>query len=238
LENLCASISSIPSSIFCKGLRTIVRDAEKMRFFFVLSKRSSDARSFRRSSPWPSPRRHQGRSAAITGLVEAVGRQSFTALVGASGSGKSSVVLAGLAPRLDGDRAGNWRFSHFRIGTELESNPFLPLARALAPLYVASDSDVERLRNTKLLATSPAAGELTLRDVFAVRLRHPGGANNIQGFLFPMLREEVGPLTAQHERLLARASALACALPPRRGLQSMIGTCPSARLLSRISCAS
>src|SRR3974390_955599 len=26
---------------------------------------------------------------------------------------------------------------------------------------------------------------------------------HIQGFLFPMLREEVGPLTAQHERLVA-----------------------------------
>src|ERR1700704_2839865 len=114
-----------------------------------------------------------GRAAAITRLAEAVGRQSFMALVGASGSGKSSVVLAGLAPRLH--RAGNWRFSHFRIGTELESNPFLALARALAPLYVASDSDVERLRNTKLLATSLAAGELTLRDVFAdCRSRNKG----------------------------------------------------------------
>src|SRR6516165_5594502 len=39
-----------------------------------------------------------GRDAAITRLAEAVGRQSLTALVGASGSGKSSVVLAGLAP--------------------------------------------------------------------------------------------------------------------------------------------
>jgi formylglycine-generating enzyme required for sulfatase activity/ABC-type dipeptide/oligopeptide/nickel transport system ATPase component len=116
-----------------------------------------------------------GRDTAITRLAEAVGRQSFTALVGASGSGKSSVVLAGLAPRLHGDSAGNWRFSHFRIGTELESNPFLALARALAPLYVASDSDVERLKNTKLLAASLAAGELTLRDVFAdCRSRNKG----------------------------------------------------------------
>jgi hypothetical protein len=41
-----------------------------------------------------------GRDAAITRLAEAVGRQRLTALVGASGSGKSSVVLAGLAPRL------------------------------------------------------------------------------------------------------------------------------------------
>jgi formylglycine-generating enzyme required for sulfatase activity len=114
-----------------------------------------------------------GRDGAITRLAEAVGRQSFTALVGASGSGKSSVVLAGLAPRLHS--AGNWRFSHFRIGSELESNPFLALARALAPLYVASDSDAERLKNTKLLATSLQAGELSLRDVFAdCRSRNKG----------------------------------------------------------------
>ena len=106
-----------------------------------------------------------GRDAAIARLAEAVGRQSLTALVGASGSGKSSVVLAGLAPRLYA--AGGWRFSHFRIGTELESNPFLALARALVPLYVASRSDTERLLNTKQLAGSLETGELTLRDVFA-----------------------------------------------------------------------
>ena len=29
--------------------------------------------------------------------------------------------------------------------------------------------------------------------------------DHIQGFLFPMLREEVGPLTTQHERLVIRA---------------------------------
>src|SRR5262249_57297725 len=114
-----------------------------------------------------------GRDAAIARLAEAVGRQSLTALVGASGSGKSSVVLAGLAPRLNA--AGGWRFSHFRIGTELESNPFLALSRALVPLYVASDSDTERLRNTRQLATSLQTGELTLRDVFAdCRSRNKG----------------------------------------------------------------
>ena len=41
-----------------------------------------------------------GREQAIQALVAAVAKRSFTALVGASGSGKSSVVLAGLAPRL------------------------------------------------------------------------------------------------------------------------------------------
>jgi WD40 repeat protein len=114
-----------------------------------------------------------GRDAAITRLAEAVGRQSLTALVGASGCGKSSVVLAGLAPRLHA--AGGWRFTHFRIGTELESNPFLALARALVPLYVASQSDTERLRNTRQLAESLQTAELTLRDVFAdCRSRNKG----------------------------------------------------------------
>ena len=111
-----------------------------------------------------------GRDTAIDRLVEAVGRQSLTALVGASGSGKSSVVLAGLAPRLH--RSGGWRFSHFRLGTELERNPFLALARGLVPLYVTSQSDTERLRNTRQLATSLEAGELTLRDVFADCRKH------------------------------------------------------------------
>jgi hypothetical protein len=48
-----------------------------------------------------------GREQAIQALVTAVTKRSFTALVGASGSGKSSVVLAGLAPRLE--TKGGWR---------------------------------------------------------------------------------------------------------------------------------
>jgi hypothetical protein len=106
-----------------------------------------------------------GRDAAVARLAEAVGGQSLTALVGASGSGKSSVVLAGLAPRLHS--AGGWRFSHFRIGTELDKNPFLAVARSLVPLYVATQSDTDRLLNTKQLAESLEPGRLTLRDVFA-----------------------------------------------------------------------
>src|SRR5215472_1204841 len=114
-----------------------------------------------------------GRDAAIARLAEAVGRRSLTALVGASGSGKSSVVLAGLAPRLHSE--GGWRFTHFRIGTELDNNPFLALARALVPLYATSQSETERLRNTKELAANLQTGELTLRDVFAdCRSRNKG----------------------------------------------------------------
>jgi WD40 repeat protein len=106
-----------------------------------------------------------GRETAIERLTAAVTRQSFTALVGASGSGKSSVVLAGLAPRLHG--LGGWQFSHFRIGNELDHNPFLALARALVPLVIAIEDDIDRLSTVKKLATKLLTGELSLRDVFA-----------------------------------------------------------------------
>jgi energy-coupling factor transporter ATP-binding protein EcfA2 len=115
-----------------------------------------------------------GRDAAIGRLTTAVSEQSFTALIGSSGSGKSSVVLAGLAPRLHG--LGGWRFGHFRIGNELEHNPFLALARALVPLFMISADDLDRLANTKKLAALLRSGELTLGDVFAdSRGRDKGG---------------------------------------------------------------
>ena len=76
-----------------------------------------------------------GRDHAIGRLVDAVSQHALTALVGASGSGKSSVVLAGLAPRLA--EQGNWRFTHFRVGPEPDKNPFMALARALVPLFAA-----------------------------------------------------------------------------------------------------
>jgi energy-coupling factor transporter ATP-binding protein EcfA2 len=106
-----------------------------------------------------------GRDATIARLEKTVGRQSFTALVGPSGSGKSSVVLAGLAPLMH--QTGDWRFSYFRVGTEIDYNPFVSMARALVPLYVNSEDDTERLINTKKLAANLQTGDLTLRDVFA-----------------------------------------------------------------------
>ncbi len=114
-----------------------------------------------------------GRDTAIKRLNEAVTGQSLTALVGASGTGKSSIVLAGLAPWLH--RTDHWLFSYFRIGTEPDRDPFRALARSMVPLYVDSTSDTERLKNTKELATSLQAGELTLHDVFAdCRSRNKG----------------------------------------------------------------
>jgi hypothetical protein len=113
-----------------------------------------------------------GREQGIRALAKAVAKRSFTALVGASGSGKSSVVLAGLAPRLE--TQGGWRSTYFWIGTEPDKNPFAALACALSPLL--GDGDVvDRMRRAQKLANSLASGEISLPYVVGqCRIVNPG----------------------------------------------------------------
>lgn len=79
-----------------------------------------------------------GRGPETDGLVGRVGDVSgrFVAVVGASGSGKSSLVGAGLLPRL-ADRAiegsGDWIVIRFTPG-EVSDDPFVALAVKLSPL--------------------------------------------------------------------------------------------------------
>ena len=113
-----------------------------------------------------------GREQAIQALITAVTKRSFTALVGASGSGKSSVVLAGLAPRLE--TQGGWRSTYFRIGTEPDKNPFAALARALSPL-LGNDDVVDRMKRAQKLANSLAGGDISLAYVVGqCRAANPG----------------------------------------------------------------
>src|SRR6516165_3169468 len=118
-----------------------------------------------------------GRKRAIARLEEAVDRQSLTALVGASGGGKSSVVLAGLAPRLNAQEG--WRFTHFRVGNELYKSAFLALARALVPLFSDGPDQMPPFAEIEALAANlekgREAGGVTLPNVLgACRARNPG----------------------------------------------------------------
>ena len=113
-----------------------------------------------------------GRERAIQALVATVAKRSFTALVGASGTGKSSVVLAGLWPRLVAQ--GSWRSTYFRIGTEPDKNPFAALARALEPL-TGERGLSDKLEEVQKLGARLAEGSINLTNVVAqCRVSNPG----------------------------------------------------------------
>jgi WD40 repeat protein len=73
-----------------------------------------------------------GRDAQVDELLTELARSRFVAVMGASGSGKSSLVIAGLLPALHGglskELGAAWRVASFRPG----GNPIRNLAMALA----------------------------------------------------------------------------------------------------------
>ena len=106
-----------------------------------------------------------GREVFVGELVEAVKARNFVPVLGASGSGKSSVVFAGLVPQLQ--KEGHWRFTHFRP----ENDPFHGLAMALVPLYTPNLDETDQIAQARKLARYLDDGDVLLADVFA-RIRH------------------------------------------------------------------
>jgi WD40 repeat protein len=102
-----------------------------------------------------------GRQAAVDKLVNAVQHEPFVAVVGASGSGKSSVVRAGLVPRLRSDRRTFWE-TVILVPTE---QPFKALAKALVPLLEPTMGEVDRLAEVAKLAEHFSSGIISLYDI-------------------------------------------------------------------------
>ncbi|BAZ13213.1 WD-repeat protein [Calothrix sp. NIES-4071] len=80
-----------------------------------------------------------GREEVTQRLVSKVKHSSLVAIVGASGSGKSSVVFAGLAPKLKEDKSNDWQVVCFRPGN-----------RVFESLAVAVGGEGERLNQLEL----------------------------------------------------------------------------------------
>lgn len=102
-----------------------------------------------------------GRELFSLQLAEAVRKQPLVAVVGSSGSGKSSVVSAGLLARLR--REKNWSIVPFRPG----GAPITSLAAGLAAELEPGLSETRRPDVTRRLAQRLRASELTLADVSA-----------------------------------------------------------------------
>ena len=117
-----------------------------------------------------------GRDGQSSAIVERLAARRFVAVVGTSGSGKSSLVRAGLLPMLEGGfmaRAGSaWRFAVMRPG----SNAIRRLAEALAdPDALGGESVTPELR-TPLMEAVLRRSAIGLIDAFR-QARLPEGEN-------------------------------------------------------------
>ena len=87
--------------------------------------------------------------------------KDLVAVVGPSGSGKSSVVQAGPVPLLRREREPAWDTVTFTPG----SDPFRRLASALIPLLDPDKDEVERLANAEVLGRNLACGRTKVEAV-------------------------------------------------------------------------
>jgi uncharacterized protein YjbI with pentapeptide repeats len=100
-----------------------------------------------------------GRESFTTQLVESVRHKPLVAVFGPSGSGKSSIVFAGLLPHLR--REGGWIIADFRP----KDDPFRALAAALLPLYETGLDQTDQMVKVPKLAAYLREREITLADV-------------------------------------------------------------------------
>jgi TIR domain len=117
-----------------------------------------------------------GRDAVVDQLVQKLsGKQSILAVVGPSGSGKSSVVMAGLVPRLRRLRSPAWDVISFTPG----DHPWLRLAYALAPLLEPDLTEIARITKTGELATALAQCNGTLSKTLTKALELTHGSDRL-----------------------------------------------------------
>lgn len=121
-----------------------------------------------------------GREAFGDKLVEAVSRASLIAVIGASGSGKSSVVRAGLFPRL----RASMRDPVWKIVTLVPTDrPLHSLGAALVPILDPGLSEVDQLAEINKLASHLSEGFVSLRDVVSRCLAKQPGTDRLLLFI-------------------------------------------------------
>jgi len=118
-----------------------------------------------------------GRESQVDVMVDKLAVKRFLAVVGTSGSGKSSLVNCGLRPGLRRGvmaRAGSaWRMAQFRPG----GDPIKALARALAqPGALFSDLDVGGANLEEMVEATLEMSNLGIVDLFE-QARHEGPSN-------------------------------------------------------------
>jgi len=137
-----------------------------------------------------------GRTAFAKQLFDFTLRKELVAVVGPSGSGKSSIVQAGLIPLLRRELppSTTWDAVTFTPG----SAPFHRLASVLIPLLEPDLSETDRLREGQKLGDGLAAGEVRLESVIERVIKKSNGTGRL--LLVADQFEEVFTLTPEPNR--------------------------------------
>ncbi|MCB8763780.1 nSTAND1 domain-containing NTPase [Planktothrix agardhii] len=131
-----------------------------------------------------------GREEFTQTLVDAVQKRQFVAIIGNSGSGKSSVVYAGLIHQLEKQEQRGWKFIIFRP----KKDPFFEMVNALSSL----EDKLEDIKQAKKYIKDLKTGDLTLKDVFSFTLERK--FPNDRFLIFVDQFEEVYTLCPEDER--------------------------------------
>jgi WD40 repeat protein len=118
-----------------------------------------------------------GRTAFADQLLAFTRGKDFVAVVGPSGSGKSSIVQAGLISRLRREcpPASTWDVIVFTPG----KYPFRHLASCLIPFLEPEKNEVERLSLAEELSTNLVAGKISLEAVIDRLLKKSNGTGKL-----------------------------------------------------------
>lgn len=112
-----------------------------------------------------------GREQFTEQLVTAVNSQVMTAVVGSSGSGKSSVVFAGLIPQLR--QEDRWSINSFRP----KDDPFQALAATLLPQLEPDSTVIDQLREINRFAEDIRCKKIELTTIIERILAHNANTN-------------------------------------------------------------
>ena len=137
-----------------------------------------------------------GREAFIEPLFDAVLKQNLVAVIGPSGSGKSSIVQAGLIPALRRQRppAATWDVAIFTP----DDRPYHWLATALMPFLEPNLREADYLAETEKLGDYLAGGEVKLEATVKRLLEKSDGTDKL--LLVADQFEELFTTTPEDER--------------------------------------
>jgi WD40 repeat protein/ABC-type oligopeptide transport system ATPase subunit len=110
-----------------------------------------------------------GREQEIEKLLLRLGKQNYFFIIGTSGSGKSSLIFAGLVPELEKKQPGKWLIKSLRPGQTASETPMQKLAKELGGENLNDSQTVEQynqLINSLLEQENPEAKILLIIDQF------------------------------------------------------------------------